>query len=93
MILRFVLAAYVAALATMPFAHHDIVCHLKSNTHCSTCHVGTSADPSAAQPALASADFADAGAACDRGPVTVAPAAISPSSGRAPPAPTTSRVS
>jgi hypothetical protein len=85
-ILRFVLLAYFAALAAMPFAHHDLLCHLKSSTHCATCHVGTSADPGGTQPALTAADFADAGVAIERRPTVVTPAAIAPSSGRSPPA-------
>ena len=84
-VLRFVLVAYFAALATMPFAHHDIVCHLKSNTHCSTCHLGTSADPDGTQPALTPAELPDAGRTAEH-TSTVAPSfKISPSAGRAPP--------
>src|SRR5439155_14563743 len=30
--LNVVVALYVLALAAMPFAHHDLACHLKSNT-------------------------------------------------------------
>jgi ferredoxin len=81
-----VLAAYFVALAAMPFAHHDVVCHLKSSTHCSTCHVGTSADPSGPKPSVASADLSDAGAADQRSSRVAAACALSPSAGRAPPA-------
>jgi hypothetical protein len=28
---------YLALLAVAPFGHHDLVCHLKSSTHCTTC--------------------------------------------------------
>ena len=31
----------------MPLAHHDIVCHLKSTTHCTTCVVGSSGETAA----------------------------------------------
>lgn len=86
LILRFVLAAYLAALAAMPFAHHDIVCHLKSNTHCATCHIGTSTDPGGAQPALATADFSDAGRTDDAVSTIASARPVSPSAGRAPPA-------
>jgi hypothetical protein len=85
-ILRFVLAAYFAALAASPFAHHDLVCHLKSSTHCTTCHVGTSADPGGTQPALTAAEFPDAGRACERTTTVAVSYEISPSAGRAPPA-------
>lgn len=86
MILQWVLAAYFVALAAMPFAHHDVVCHVKSSTHCSTCHVGTSADPGGARPADAAADLADAGVADERSSRVAASLALSPSAGRAPPA-------
>lgn len=86
MILRFVLVVYVAALATAPFGHHDLVCHLKSSTHCGNCHVGTSADPAASTPSLGSADFADAGRTAEHTSTVAVSCEISPSAGRAPPA-------
>jgi len=89
-ILRFVVAAYFVALAAMPFAHHDLVCHLKSNTHCVTCHVGTSADPPGAQPAVTTATLADVGRADDRPLTVLVGCVLSPSAGRAPPAHTIS---
>ena len=85
-LLRFVIAAYIAALAAMPFAHHDLVCHLKSNTHCSTCHVGTSTDPGGTQPVLAAADYADAGRPVDTSADGAVSCVLSSSAGRAPPA-------
>ena len=83
--LRWVLAAYFVALAAMPFAHHDVVCHLKSSTHCSTCHVGASTDPDGTRPAVTSADLSDAGAAEQRASGIIASCTLSPSAGRAPP--------
>jgi hypothetical protein len=80
-----VIAAYFVALAAMPFAHHDLVCHFKSSTHCSTCHVGASTDPSGTRPIVAAADFADAGAAQQRTSCLQARCTHSPSAGRAPP--------
>lgn len=85
-ILRFVIAAYVAALATLPFGHHDLACHLKTSTHCGVCHVGTSADDPSAQPALGHVNLADAGQALAPESLSIAPGAMSPSAGRAPPA-------
>jgi hypothetical protein len=85
-LLRFVIAAYIAALAAMPFAHHDFVCHFKSSTHCSTCHVGTSADPGGSQPALAAADFADAGHTLDATDNAAVSCVVTSVAGRAPPA-------
>ena len=85
-LLRFVIAAYIAALAAMPFAHHDLLCHLKSNTHCATCHVGTSADPGGSQPALAASDFADAGRTLDARDNAAVSCVLTSFAGRAPPA-------
>jgi hypothetical protein len=85
-ILKIVVAAYFVALAAMPFAHHDLACHLKSSTHCAVCHVGTSADNTSIQPALAHADFSDAGRPDEGAAPVVAFLALSPSAGRSPPA-------
>jgi hypothetical protein len=85
-----VIAAYFVALAAMPFAHHDVVCHFKSSTHCATCHVGASTDPDGARPAVTSADLADAGIAEQRSARVHAACALSPSAGRAPPSATVS---
>jgi hypothetical protein len=85
-----VIAAYFVALAAMPFAHHDMVCHFKSSTHCSTCHVGASADPGGSRPNVASADFADAGALDQRTSRIAVSCALSASAGRAPPVTTAS---
>jgi hypothetical protein len=85
-ILKFVVAVYIAALATLPFAHHDLACHLKSSTHCGVCHVGTSTDDTGLQPALGHADLADAGRTAEAGVSIADTRALLPSSGRSPPA-------
>ena len=85
-ILRFVVAAYVAALATLPFAHHDLACHLKTSTHCGVCHVGTSADDTSNQPALGHVNLIDAGRAVVVSPSFAVSSVFLPSSGRSPPA-------
>jgi hypothetical protein len=85
-VLKFVVAAYVAALAALPFAHHDLACHLKSSTHCVVCHVGTSADDTSVQPALGQVDLADAGRASEAYTAVTASHALLPASGRSPPA-------
>ena len=41
------LAAYVLAAALLPLAHHDILCHLKSSTHCTTCAAASSGETAA----------------------------------------------
>jgi hypothetical protein len=42
--MKVVLAVYVAAVVLLPFAHHDLACHLKSSTHCTSCVVGASGE-------------------------------------------------
>jgi hypothetical protein len=84
-ILKILLAAYIAALATLPFAHHDLVCHLKSSTHCGVCHVGTSADDASAQLRPGHTDLADAGRAGESRTSSAASCVLLPSSGRSPP--------
>jgi hypothetical protein len=82
---KVVLALYMLAAALMPFGHHDLVCHLKSTTHCTTCTVGSSAEAAADPAVLARFWLLDAGAAvCD--PVgTARVSAYRAPSGRAPP--------
>ena len=89
-ILKVVVAAYIAALAVLPFAHHDLACHLKSSTHCTVCHVGTSADDTSVQPGLGHVDLADAGRPSEAQAPMPASRAQLPSSGRSPPAATNS---
>lgn len=84
--LKAALALYVIAAALMPFGHHDLACHLKSSTHCTTCAVGSSAEGATDSAMLARFRLLDAGATlCD--PATTPDAAtLRPASGRAPPA-------
>jgi hypothetical protein len=84
-VLRLVLAAFFVALVALPFAHHDLLCHLKSSTHCATCHIGTSTDDSGAQPPLAHIELPDAGRAIEVGLVAVVSCALCSSAGRSPP--------
>ena len=35
--LKLFLALYVLAAAALPLGHHDVVCHAKTPTHCTTC--------------------------------------------------------
>ena len=83
--LKVVLALYVLAAALMPFGHHDLACHLKSTTHCTTCIVGSSAE-AAVDPAVLARfwlmDFGVTHADPDQSPD--APD-VSTTSGRAPP--------
>ena len=84
--LKVVLALYVLAAALLPFAHHDLACHLKSTTHCTTCIVGSSAEVTAAPAVLGRLWLADAGAAIADPVTEPGSATLRPTSGRAPPA-------
>jgi hypothetical protein len=89
-ILRVVAAAYFVALAALPFAHHDVACHFKSSSHCTICHVGTSADSTTVQVGLGTVDLPDAGQAAETYASPTASCTLPPSSGRSPPANTNS---
>jgi len=84
--LKVVLSLYVLAAALLPFAHHDLACHLKSTTHCTTCIVGSSAEVTAAPAVLGRVWLADAGAAVAEPVTEPRSATLRPTSGRAPPA-------
>ncbi len=83
--LKVVLALYVLAAALMPFGHHDLVCHLKSTTHCTTCSVGSSAEAAADPAVLARFWLLDVGAAISAPVDSPHAATLGSSSGRAPP--------
>jgi len=74
------------AAALLPFGHHDLVCHLKSTTHCTTCTVGSSAEAAADPAVLARFWLLDVGVAVSE--IVDAPHSTParPASGRAPPA-------
>lgn len=79
------IAVYIAALASLPFAHHDLACHLKSSNHCGVCHVGTSSDDGSQRPSLPHKDLSDVGRA-GHAPVSFAVGCVPrSSSGRSPP--------
>ena len=83
--LKLVLALYMLAAGLLPFGHHDLVCHLKSTTHCTTCSVGSSAEAAADPAVLARFWLHDAGIAIDDPVDAPHAAAVRPASGRAPP--------
>jgi hypothetical protein len=80
------LAAYVLAAALLPFAHHDVVCHLKSSTHCTSCLASSSGEAASGVTPLEGATFNDAGQAIPTEVAFVHSAVISASAGRSPPA-------
>ena len=84
--LKAVLALYVIAAALMPLAHHDLVCHLKSATHCTTCTIGSSAEAASSPAVLARFWLLDAGATVVDPASAPDAAPVRALSGRAPPA-------
>ncbi len=82
---RAVLVVYALAAALLPLGHHDIACHLKSPTHCTTCVVGSSADLAPDVTSLLRQPLRDAGRVAAIA-VTDGDSVVSqPSSGRSPP--------
>ena len=84
-LMKAVLALYVAAAALLPLSHHDIACHFKSTTHCTTCIIGSSAEAADDSGPLTHAAFADAGQAAGYVPAPVASTVDDGTSGRSPP--------
>ena len=84
-LLRGILSLYVLAAALMPLGHHDIACHLKSTTHCSTCVVGSSAEAASHAAPLSGFGLDDAGAALGAGLERLHDQRTGLSSGRSPP--------
>ena len=83
--LKVVLGLYLLAAALLPFGHHDLACHIKSTTHCTTCAVGSSAEAAADPTVLARFWLLDAGIAVDDRVDAPLSTSIHSSSGRAPP--------
>jgi hypothetical protein len=83
---RTLLAAYVLAAALLPLAHHDVLCHVKSSTHCTTCVVGSSGETAAWSVALDGIGLRDAGRAILLSAACHHSTPIRASSGRSPPA-------
>jgi hypothetical protein len=80
------LAAYVLAAAFLPLAHHDVLCHLKSSTHCTTCVVGSSGETAGWAVGLDGIGLRDAGRAILLSAACHHSSPVTASSGRSPPA-------
>jgi hypothetical protein len=84
--LKFVLSAYVLAAVLLPLGHHDIACHLKSSTHCTSCIIGSSAELVADAASITRVRLADAGSATAAASAHVDSVIRHAASGRSPPA-------
>jgi hypothetical protein len=80
------LTFYGIVLAASPVLHHDLICHLKTPTHCDACHASPVAPQAVALVHVAPPDLA-ASASIENREETAALALVPlRSSGRAPPA-------
>ena len=84
--LKAVLAIYVLAAALLPLSHHDVICHAKSSTHCSTCVIGSSGESAADPASLQRLDLTDAGTTTFWSSTLPVLHVLATSPGRAPPA-------
>jgi hypothetical protein len=79
------LAAYVLAAALMPLAHQDVICHLKSSTHCTTCLAASSGEAAARAAALDGSSMREAGRPSTAADAHIRSLSVRASSGRSPP--------
>jgi hypothetical protein len=79
-------ALYAIFLATTPFEHHDLLCHLKTPQHCTSC----ASSPLSVNPhtpaVLETTHLADAGRAIALDPSCESTLLPASSTGRSPPA-------
>jgi len=80
------LALYAFVLVTLPFEHHDIVCHLKTPQHCTSCASSQLGSDPHALSAPGAARLADAGSAIAVEPRFEGAVLTTRSTGRSPPA-------
>ena len=79
------LAAYVLAAAVLPFSHHDLACHLKSSTHCTSCLASASGEVASHAATIDGSALSDAGGATIPAVAYVHSLPSGTSSGRSPP--------
>ena len=80
------LAVYAVLLAANPLLHHDVSCHLKSPTHCTSCTASPWASRIESGVPLVSEPLPDAGRVVAAGPTSVRVAFRLAPAGRSPPA-------
>jgi hypothetical protein len=85
-LLRLVLGLYVTAAALLPLAHHDIACHFKSSTHCTSCIIGSAGDLASDASSVGRAALDGAGRPALDPEERIDSLAMPAASGRAPPA-------
>jgi hypothetical protein len=80
-----VLLVYLTTLAAMPMLHHDVACHVKTPTHCTTCLAGA-AEKVPDQSALLAAQLVPIGSSAGHAQAWASPGLAWEFSGRSPPA-------
>lgn len=80
------LGLYALVLLVGPALHHDLACHLKSSTHCTSCLANVTAPGAASAAGLLATDLRDAGALLADSANFSSLAPVQPRQGRAPPA-------
>jgi hypothetical protein len=78
-------ALHVLFLSAAPLEHHDLVCHLKTPQHCSTCAFSPVGSQLPAGASAGAALFADAGRAVTVYARAEGAVPAAPHSGRSPP--------
>jgi hypothetical protein len=82
----FWLAAYAVFLTASPFAHHDLLCELKTPLHCRACTSSVVGSDPARPAAVSRSTLIDLGAAVTVDVATHGTALPARSTGRSPPA-------
>jgi hypothetical protein len=82
---RALLAAYLLSAALLPLTHHDVICHAKSSTHCTTCVTVGSGEATPYAGAAEGHGLIDAGGVASGATVSAHGAPVTPSAGRSPP--------
>jgi hypothetical protein len=72
-------------LAAAPFEHHDLICHLKTPQHCTSCTSSPVASSSHAHASVGASQLADAGDAITVHAVSESTLLTSSTTGRSPP--------
>jgi hypothetical protein len=78
-------ALYAICLVVAQFEHHDLLCHLKTPQHCTSCTSTPLGTAAAAPVSLGASRFADAGSASQVQHLSESVLLAQSSSGRSPP--------
>lgn len=79
------MAAYAIVLVAAPLGHHDLLCHIRTPTHCISCVSSPPGSSTLQLKAPGARDLVDAGGAFTRQAVAKSVLTSVPSTGRAPP--------